>query len=115
MDKLENIPVVDNFPINVEEDKKSQNKEIKTKEFNDTDKYGTSQDIPNMYTPMNSIKNPNMQNNQLKKTDTNINNPKIEEDANEIEEGPKNDEEINDDFEIGDIEESPDKEEKKKK
>ena len=114
MDKLENIPVVDNFPINVEEDKKSQNKEIKTKEFNDTDKYGTSQDIPNMYTPMNSIKNPNMQNNQLKKTDTNINNPKIEEDANEIEEGPKNDEEINDDFEIGDIEESPDKEEKKK-
>ena len=114
IDKIENVPVVESFPINVEEDKKSQNKEIKTKEFNDTDKYGTSQDIPNMYTPMNSMKNPNPQNNQLKKTDTNINNPKIEEEANEAEDGAKKDEEMNDNFEIGDIEESPDKEENKK-
>ena len=113
MENIENIPVVDNFPINVEEDKKSQNKETKNKEFTDTDKYGTSQDIPNMYTPMNSMKNPNTQNNQLKETGTNINVPKIDEEANEAEDAAKKNEEINDQFEVGDIDESPVKEENK--
>ena len=113
MDNKDNISIEEDFLINEEEDKKSQNKEIKPKEFNETDKYGTSQDIPNMFTPMNSFKNPNIQNNQLKEANTNQNAPKIDEEANEIEETEKKNEEINNKLDVKDINENPDKEENK--
>ena len=113
MDDINNISVEEDFLINEEEDKKSQNKEPKAKEFNETDKYGTSQDIPNQFTPMNSLKNPNKQNNQLKEADSNKNIPKIEEEANEIEETTKKNEEINNKLDVEDIKENLDKEENK--
>ena len=110
MDDLDNISIENDFLNNEEEDKKSQNKETKTKGFNETDKYGTSQDIPNMITPMNSIKNPNMPNNQLKDADKNKNEPKIDEEANKVEETTKKNEETNKKSVVKDNHENSDKE-----
>ena len=105
----DNISIEEDLINNEEEDKKSQNKETKPKEFNEIEKYGTSQDVPNMNTPMNSFKNQNVQNNQLKEANTNINAPKIEEEANEVEETEKKNEEINNELEAKDNNENLDK------
>ena len=109
----DNKSIEEDFLIDEEEDKKSQNKETKPKEFNETDKNGISQDVPNMNTPMNSYQTQNVQNNQLKEANTNINAPKIEEEANEIEETEKKNEETNNKLDVKDINENPDKEENK--